>query len=158
MTWTEVGAMVGLATGVFTFWDRWLRGRPLAWLTVTIRTGGTPADPCIHIKNPGPTDLLIERVRTRPPEPYSVAKDHSIKAISSAALEGVDVHLLLRPGQEHELAIVDRRLGVAQKGVSQRVRFSIYWRKTSSTWLPQFPVVIHTSTKGIQQIIDAASA
>jgi hypothetical protein len=67
-----------------------------------------------------------------------------------------DVNLLLRPGQEHVLAIVDRRVAAAQKDASQRVRFSIYWCKTSSTWLPQFPVVIHSSTHDIQRIIDAA--
>jgi len=102
--------------------------------------------------------LLIQRVRARPTSIYSVAKDHSIKAISAAALEGIDVNLLLPPGQEHDLAIVDRRVGVqsVQNNVSQRVRFSVYWRKTSSTWLPQFPVVIHTSTHDIQRIIDAA--
>jgi hypothetical protein len=77
---TLIGAIVGLATGVFTFWDRLARGRPLAWLTVTIRTGGTPADPGIRIKNPGPTDLFIQGVRPHPADIYSVAKDHSIKA------------------------------------------------------------------------------
>jgi hypothetical protein len=54
------------------------------------------------------------------------------------------------------LAIVDRR-AAEQKDVSQRVRFSVYWRKTGSTWLPQFAVVIHTSTHDIQRIVDAAS-
>jgi hypothetical protein len=151
---TLIGAIVGLATGVFTFWDRLARGRPLAWLTVTIRTGGTPPDPGIRIKNPGPTDLFIQGVRPRPADIYSVAKDHSIKATMTAL--DADVNLLLRPGQEHELAIVDRHVAAAQKDASQRVRFSIYWRKTSSTWLPQFPVVIHTSTHDIQRIIDVA--
>jgi SMODS and SLOG-associating 2TM effector domain 1 len=28
-----VGAIVGLVTGIFTAWDRWARGRPLAWVT-----------------------------------------------------------------------------------------------------------------------------
>ncbi len=151
---TLIGAIVGLATGVFTFWDRLARGRPLAWLTVTIRTGGTPADPGVRIKNPGPTDLLIQGVRPHPADIYSVAKDHSIKATMTAL--DADVNLLLRPGQEHVLAIVDRRVAAAQKDASQRVRFSIYWCKTSSTWLPQFPVVIHSSTHDIQRIIDAA--
>jgi hypothetical protein len=153
MTWTEIGAMVGFATGVFTFWDRLLRGRPVAWLTVTIRTGGTLPDPGIRIKNPGPTDLLIQGVRPHPASIYGVAKNHSIRATMTAV--NADVNLLLPPGQEHEFAILDRRS--AQKGASQRVRFSIYWRKTSSTWLPQFPVVIHTSTDDIQRIIDAAT-
>jgi len=96
---TLIGAIVGLATGVFTVWDRWVRGRPLAWLTVTIRTGGTPADPGIRIKNPGPTDLLIQGVRPHPADIYGVAKDHSIKATMTAL--DADVNLLLRPGQEH---------------------------------------------------------
>jgi hypothetical protein len=38
------------------------------------------------------------------------------------------------------------------KNVSRWVRFVVYWRKTSSTWLPQAAVVIGTSTRAIEQI------
>ena len=30
-TLTTVGSLVGLATGIFTVWDRWARWRPIAY-------------------------------------------------------------------------------------------------------------------------------
>jgi hypothetical protein len=39
---------------------------------------------------------------------------------------------------------------------SRRVCFLIYWRKTSSTWLPQVPVI--TSTHHIEHIAAAGPA
>ena len=154
-TITLVGAIVGLATGAFTIWDRWARGRPLVGLTATVRTSGMPSDPCIRIANPGPTDLFIQRVRALP-RLYGVAKDHSMRA-KMAALESADVNVLLRSGQEHDLPIIDLR-NEEDKNVSRWVHFVVYWRKTSSTWLPQAAVVIGTSTRAIEQIGAAVAA
>jgi hypothetical protein len=150
-----VGAIVGLATGAFTVWDRWVRGRPLVGLTATVRTSRMPSDPCIRIANPGPTDLFIQRVRALP-RIYGVAKDHSMRA-KMAALESADVNVLLRSGQEHDLPIIDLR-NEEDKNVSRWVHFVVYWRKTSSTWLPQAAVVIGTSTRAIEQIGAAVAA
>jgi hypothetical protein len=47
-----VGAIVGLATGIFTIWDRWVRGRLLAWVSAIVRTSGTP----------GSRGLLLQRL------------------------------------------------------------------------------------------------
>ena len=41
-------------------------------------------------------------------------------------------------------------------GKVRRVFFLVSWRKTSSTWLPQVPVVIMTSTRDIEGIAAAA--
>jgi hypothetical protein len=103
----------------------------------------------IRISNPGPTDVLIQSVRVRPAI-YGVAKDHSAKG-RKAFFESVDLNLLLRSGKEHDLPIIER------ENVSRRVCFFIYWRKTSSSYLWQFPVVIMTSTHDIQRIAAAAS-
>jgi hypothetical protein len=63
-----IGAIVGLATGLFTVWDRWARGRPLAWVTATRRFSGNP-EKYICIKNPGPSDVFILGVRVHPKTP-----------------------------------------------------------------------------------------
>jgi hypothetical protein len=68
------GGIAGLASAAFLIWDRLVRGRPRAELSATIRTSGTPADPCIRIVNPGPTGLLIRSVRVLPAGIYAVAK------------------------------------------------------------------------------------
>jgi hypothetical protein len=155
---TLAGAIVAFANAVFTVWDRWVRGRPLAWLTVTVRTGGTPHDPCMRITNPGPADLWIQSVRVHP-EIYGVAKAHGIKATMAAVgdvtVEGADVlNVILRSGERHDLPIVDRRRNAedVQGDALQRVHFFIYWRKTSSSWLWQPPVWCMTSTRDIQRI------
>jgi hypothetical protein len=40
----------------------------------------------------------------------------------------------------------------------QPIRFVIYWRKTSSSWLRQVPVVIWTSMDDVERIANAATA
>lgn len=155
---TVVGAVVGLLTGAFTVWDRWARGRPLAWVTAMKRFSGNP-EKYICIKNPGHGDLLILEVRVRPkgPQIYKVAKDHSERAVISS-LYDADVKLLLPPGKEHYLPIIEapKDLDKPIDTAGRRVCFIIYWRKTSSTWLPQFPAWVLTSTDDIKRIEAAA--
>jgi hypothetical protein len=156
-----IGSFAGLLTAAFTVWDRWLRGRPLAELSATVRRGGTPAEPDIRIINPGPTALLIRNARVSPAGIYAVAKDREPKSIMAAAgavtVEDAGVlNVLLPPGQELRLAIIDLR-NEEDKTVLRWVHFVVYWRKTSSTWLPQAAVVIGTSTRAIEQIAAAAA-
>src|SRR5262245_51330675 len=148
-----VGAIVGLATGVFTVWDRWVRGRPLAW--VTAKQAGANAFTYIRIENPGPADVFIVGVRAHPPI-YRVARDHREEAIGDA-MDNVDVNVLLRQGEVYDLPIFqypDR----PKEASSQSVRLAVSWRKTSSTWLWQFPVRVFTSTDDIQRIKAAVAA
>jgi len=145
------GAIVAFATGIFTVWDRWVRGRPLAWLSATVRTSGMPPDPYIRITNPGPADLFIKSVRVHPTGVIYVAKDYAIRA-QMAALESTDVNVLLRSGEKQDLPII------VGETVSKRVCLFIYWRKTSSTWLRQVPVLVITSTGDIKRIVAAAAA
>src|SRR5262245_12298875 len=98
-----IGAIVGLATGAFTVWDRWARGRPLAW--VTAKKLGVNPFKYIRIKNPGPADVFILAVRAYPPEVYAVSKDHSSDAIAGAASFNVDVNVVLWQGEERDLPI-----------------------------------------------------
>src|SRR5262249_16744570 len=94
-----VGGFAGLATAAFTIWDRWVRGRPLAWVTAERRFSGDPED-YICVKNPGYGDVFIRAVRVYPKTPkiYGVAKDQSAKAITSSFY--ADVNVLLPPGEQ----------------------------------------------------------
>jgi hypothetical protein len=151
-----VGGIAGLLTTAFVIWDRWVRGRPLAWMDATKRFTGNPEE-YIRIKNPGYGNVFIRKVRVEPLNIYGVAKDPSVRAITSA-LFNMDVNVLLRPGKTHDLGIIKfpKKLDKPQDAPSRRVCFLIYWRKTSSTWLPQVPVVIMTSTGDIERIAAAA--
>jgi hypothetical protein len=144
-----VGGIAGLATAAFTIWDRWARGRPLAW--PTIKTFGVNPFKFIRIKNPGP--------RAYPAGIYGVAKNDSSDAILQATVPQIfgvaDLHALLRRDAEYDLPIYylsKTKMDLEGNLPSRRVCFLIFWRKTSSTWLPQFPVWIMTSTRDLDHM------
>ena len=115
-----IGAYAGLVTAAFVVWDRWARGRPLAWVTAT-KFGAAPYE-YIRVKNPGAGAVFIWRVDVHPPI-YGIAKDHSAQAIAGTLVDG-DVHVLLEPGQAHDLgdhliaAISLKSLKTRQRSVS----------------------------------------
>jgi hypothetical protein len=154
-----VGAIAGLLTTAFVIWDRWARGRPLASVTAARWLSGDPR-PYLCIKNSGPSHVFILGVRVHPKAPpiYGVAKDHSEKAVFSSALYGDDVNVLLPPGKEHSLPIIElpKNIDAPIDTTGRRILFLIYWRKTSSMWLPQIPVWNWTSTDDIKRIAAAA--
>jgi hypothetical protein len=159
-----VGAIAGLLTTAFVIWDRWARGRPLAW--VTAKKLGLNPFKYIRIKNPGPADVFIRGVRAYPSRTYHIAKDHSARAILEATFN-IDVNVLLGQGEVCDLPIIEPskpveepkdQHGVAEVQQDQPVRFVIYWRKTSSSYLRQVPVMIMTSTRDIERIGESATA
>jgi hypothetical protein len=152
------GGIAGLITAAFLVWDRWTRGRPLAWVTATRRFGTLAEYICII--NPGRSDLFIREVRVYPRTAgvlYGVAKDHSEKAVVST-LYSTEVNALLRAGAEKYLPIIPLPTNPgAPPKVPWVVCFLIFWRKTSSTWLPQLPAVVVTTTRYIERISAAAT-
>jgi hypothetical protein len=153
------GGIAGLVSATFLVWDRWTRGRPLAWVTATKRFSGNPEE-YLRVINPGHSDLFIRAVRVYPRTArvfYGVAKDHSTRAITST-LYKTDVNVLLRPGKDHSLPII--KLPTTSGSPPKApwvVCFLIYWRKTSSTWLLQLPAVVMTTTRYIERISAAAT-
>jgi len=130
-----------------------VRGRPLAWVTAT-KFGASPLEN-IRLKNPGYGDVFILQVRAYP-RVYDVAKDRSVKAtITDTALKR-DVRVLLRQNEELDLPIFPNRNEMPEGSATRRFCFFVFWRKTSSTWLPQVPVMIFTSTDYIKEIGAAA--
>lgn len=104
-TFTLVGAIVAFANGAFTVWDRWARGRPLAWVTAK-KVAAAPYE-YVRIKNPGHSDLFILGARAYPPI-YATARGHSMDEIVDGSAR-MDVNVLLRPGKKHDLPIIDLR-------------------------------------------------
>jgi len=129
---TVVGGIVGLLTGLFTVWDRWARGRPLAWVTATKRFAGTPRHIFASKIQAIATCSSWECVYTRRP--------HGFTECSKTTR---------REQYSRRAFTVIRRIKVFGKLI-------IYWRKTSSTWLPQLPAWVMTSTDDIQRIAAAA--
>jgi hypothetical protein len=158
---TLAGAIVAFVTGLFTVWDRWARGRPLAWVTKqTLR--GVPFR-FIRIKNPGPGDVFVRGVRAYGGG-YGVFKTQSVGDLAFKP----DVHVLLRRDAEHDVPLKPMTLtppiisaitgnsAAQMPRMSRRICFVVSWRKTSSTWLPQFPILLITSTGEIEHISSAS--
>jgi hypothetical protein len=147
-----VGGIAGLLTTAFVIGDRWARGRPLAWVTAT-KFGANPLE-YIRIQNPGPVGVFIKSVRAYPQGTYGIAKNRSPGAMIKAQIN-IDVNVLLGPSEICDLPILPLR-DPSEAAKDQPVRFLVYWRKTSSSYLRQVPVLIMTSTGDIQRIAAAA--
>ena len=78
-----VGSIVGLLVGVFTAWDRLVRGRPLASLAMT----GSPTNAyrSIRVKNISQIDILITNVVAYPRQ-FKIAKNESVFGIGKAVI------------------------------------------------------------------------
>lgn len=149
-----VGGIAGLLTAAFMVWDRWARGRPLAWVTAT-KFGANPLE-YIRLKNPGYGDVIVLGVRAYP-RVYDVAKDRSVEATITNTGFQRDVRVLLKQNEERDLPIFPNRRKLPEGSASRRFCFLVFWRKTSSTWLPQAPIMIFTSTGYVEQIAAAAT-
>jgi hypothetical protein len=123
-----------------------------------VPTNSVVASFYIRIKNPGPADVFILAVRAYPSKVYSIVKDHSTEPIVGAASFNVDVNVVLWQGEVHDLPIIEVSKPDQRNVADQSVRFVIYWRKTSSSYLRQMPVMIMTSTRDIERIAEAATA
>jgi hypothetical protein len=157
-----IGSFAGLVSAIFLVWDRWLRGRPLAW--PTIKTFQGAPFKFIRIKNLGYHDVFVLKVRAWPAGIYGVAKTDATDAILQATVPKIfgvaDLHVLLRRDAEHDLPIYylsKNNTDLEENLPSRRVCFLIFWRKTSSSWLPQLPVWIMTSTRDLVGMAAAAA-
>jgi hypothetical protein len=143
-----VGSFAGLVSAAFLVWDRWARGRPVA--EPAIKLAGVNPFKFVRIKNPGPGSVFVQGVRAYPPGIYGVAKNHSADATLQAMVPEIygvaDLQILLRSGEKCDFPIIDppKNKAVAP---SQRVRFVVSWRKTSSA-LWQVPAWFTISIRG----------
>jgi hypothetical protein len=131
---TTIGSLAGLATGIFTVWDRWARWRPVAYAVAKTKDGGS----YIRIKNLGPMDIIIQRIKSRP-SAVKVAKGNSLTDFLHGAIDELEP-TAIAPQETHDFFFWERRDVDAPR--TRTVLFLVYWRKASSTWLPQIPIVI----------------
>jgi hypothetical protein len=145
---TTFGAFVGLLTGAFTLWDRYARGRPIAYLAL-----GTD-DVLLRISNPGDYSIFILSAKLMP-NVYFLSRGQDIGTIIEDQLSGI-TYWLIEPKGVAEFAIADRFEGGKKLSLSDKpVRFSVSWRRGSTTWLPQVPVTVRTKTSTVNKIRDA---
>ena len=145
---TAFGALVGLLTGIFTLWDRYARGRPIACVAFG------PNDVLLRISNPGDYSIFILSAKTIP-DVFFLSRDKEIRSIIEDQLSDI-TYWPIEPKGTAEFVIADRFEGGRKLSLTdQRVRFSIGWRRGSTTWLPQIPVAVRTDTSTVNKIRDA---
>lgn len=151
MTFTEIGSLVGFCTGVFTLIDRLMLGRPLA--SITRQGEGRRA---LQIANLAKSDVIVTSIKVWGDRIY-VAKDDSIKGIAGSVI-AMPVAAVLEPTNKIRLPIVIGGGDRLHKG-GPRALFlvAIFWRRTRSMWVPQWPVFLLSSVRSLSAI-DAAGA
>jgi hypothetical protein len=145
-----LGAVVGLVGGGFALWDRLLRHAPSISMTAKpISQWGEP-QPYLRVKNQAPHDILIEEIDSNN-ESFSVSAGHSTDAILDGLIIG-KTPVLLAPAEERLLPIVRR----PKMAASERVTFTVYWRKTEFPWLQPPSIRIRTSAADLELRVRSA--
>jgi hypothetical protein len=140
---TEVGSVVGLASGIFLVWDRFMAGQPLVWPARRPKH----AAPIRYLRcvNVSKWDILIKKI-TVIPNVLSVASDDSAEAILDAD-HGISFRALIAAG-----ATRDFPLGIRGGDDSPGARCVIIvsWRSARSTGLFKVPVIVFSSVQTIR--------
>jgi hypothetical protein len=145
---TAFAAYVGLLTGVFTFWDRYAKGRPIAFLVFEANEAR------LRISNPGDYSIFILSAKTTPGV-FFLSRGLDIRTIIEDQLSGI-TYWPIKPKGIAEFGIGDRfEDGRKLSLIDQRVRFSVSWRRGSVTWLWQLPVTVRTKTSTINKLRNA---
>jgi hypothetical protein len=149
MKLVEFGAYVGLATGIFTVFDRLLSGRPI----ISLRKRGQSGQ-AVHILNTSKYDIFIRRVRARP-RWARVADGRDDDGIFDA-LFGKDFVAVIAPEERREFPLLVTKMGLLEEG-TELAPFVVVvsWRKTRSNWLPQFPGILISSAKSLRRLRSA---
>jgi hypothetical protein len=144
-----VGALSGLATALFTLFDRFLRFRPLVSVTAQLGLVDSNASPLLRIKNVAPFDILVETIQI---EPKLIGLSLQTTALAMVdAITGDRTSVLLGPGEEHLLHIILLDPVPRQLDPSARIAISVYWRRSETVWLRPVPSWVHTSLGDIQE-------
>jgi len=146
-----VGGLIGILGGGAAFYDRFYKGRPIASLTTrSLSVGRTEL--CVRVKNTTSYDVVITG-STEKRGVYFLSEDSSTANIIRGQ-RGTTKQFILKPDEEKELVIMsifkdNIPIDVLKPGY---IAFWIHWRRGNSTWLPQIPVPVCTTTQTIRQL------
>jgi hypothetical protein len=144
-----IGSYIGLLTGIFVFYDRFAKGRPV--VSITIAQEGTRPSPRIRITNTSPYDIAIHDITTQSTA-YLLAEDEGAERNLRASF-GMRPYFMLKPNESKEVRMVPRfENGVPVEIMGdQRIIFWVWWRRGNATWLPQIPIPVVTSVVFIRK-------
>lgn len=150
--YTEIGAIVGFITGVFTVIDRFLVGRPL---TTIQKTDYKMRD--LKCMNSSKEDIMLTRIRVLSKH-VRVAAGDSPGTMAMALLK-MPVRGVIVPaggGQaQFPIVVVDGALMDDDARDVAPFAIIVSWRKTSAMWLPQPPNVVFSSVRSLRRLNQA---
>jgi hypothetical protein len=146
MTWTEIGALIGALTGLFTVLDRLAFRRPLCSITTT-RTFSID----LECHNPSRDHIVITGIRVWP-NVVAIAREESVRGMVAAAAGQRFVGVIPpeTPETTSSFPIVEREGKLLEKAPRASFVILVSLRKTRSTWLPQIPAVIISSARALR--------
>ena len=145
---TEVGAVVGLVSGIFLVVDRFMAGQPIIW--PARKPGLAPPIRFLRCMNVSKWDILINKIKVIP-NVLSIARDDSPEAIADADHLNLPFESLIPAGET-----MDFPLGI-RGGDDRSSPFLIIvsWRSARSTGLPKVPVFVFSSLRALRAIDQA---
>jgi hypothetical protein len=145
-----VGSIVGLLTGAYAFWDRLLRGRPLAFIAYDDQKRLL----VLRIKNVSQIDVLIIGFDMKPRH-YRVSTGSSVREIADAIVDAPSLSVIT-PGETKDFQFFESPKRAVEEHPFSRVRFVIRWRKANATWIRQIPVWVLTSKADLERMVEAS--
>jgi hypothetical protein len=150
MTLTEIGSWVGLATGIFTVFDRFFVGRPI----VSITKGGYGSR-YLECANISDRDIIITGVRASTKQ-IVISQTDSVRAISEALVQSPFSAILKKRDHAYfPIVVVDGAILDKDSRAFRPFVIAVSWRKMRSMWLPQFPALIFSSVRALRRLEQA---
>jgi hypothetical protein len=141
----EIGAAAGLGITAFTILDRMARGRPQISIFVS------EEERSVRLFNVAPYDIAIVRWSVFP-KVYAVAEGATFEAATRAAA-GDHFEVMMTPKTERKFPLtLDTRTGVPLDRTHKWAIIALHWRKGTSLWLPQPPVVTIVNTNVLRSM------
>ncbi len=148
----ELGGIVGLISALVVLYDRYYRGRPVASLMVKVLSPSGRKLVCVRIKNTTAYDVAILGARNRQGV-YFLTEDEEARTLIEGAAGTLKFAFMLGPDETKELIIKSNfKDGIPLEAENRYVEFFVWWRRGNSTWMPQLPVLVCSTTKVIRQL------
>jgi hypothetical protein len=148
-TLKTLGAFVGLAVGAFTLYDRLWGSRPLLSLGVDQGTQRR----FLMVTNSTAQHIAIIGFSALP-NIFAVARAPTVGATVRAAA-GDTFQLMMKSSGEARFPLVTLVTDGRNRDLDARIAILfMWWRKSVSLWLPQFPKIIIISTARLRSIVE----
>lgn len=122
-----LGAVVGLATGLFVLWDRFWRMTPAAVVVMRpVSEGGRVLSPHLSIRNPADRPILVRWENGSRQGRFSLAKDWSTRSIVVSALGG-ETTAVVDAGETKEFPL-HKPEDAGRIDPDNLIEVDLYWR------------------------------